>query len=1208
MDSSTISGAYGAFYYSHYADRPYQRDEVWMEFFNSVAARIVRDIGPATALDAGCALGFLVEALRTRGVDASGVDLSEYAIEHAHESVRRHCRVGTLTEALPRRYDLIVCIEVLEHLSPVEADKAIENFCKHSDDVLISSTPFEYKEVTHLNVRPPDYWAQRFAQHGFFRDMDFDASFITPWAVRFRKTHDPAWRVVHGYERQLWQLEKEVQARRQLTVEQQDLLGKKEEEARALSAEIARHLESIESLKALLSSEQEKAQQLLAKEAEHQQAVAQLSSQLTERESDEKESADRLAAQLAEQNEKLTAQNERLTAQNEKLASAAALVASGQASLEASAAQLLDRHNVVEALTSQLAEREKTVAALTLQATSQGQALERLHAELRDKQQAQRQLESRLTEAEANVESLSVTKEDKERALRALAAELADREHAVRTFTSRTRAAQLAISALERRSSELEHALAQQHSERESLVALLAARDAQLADVNSSMVWYLYNRIKYPYLLAIFRLYERIKYPYLVRIYRRLGLAAGRQAAAQLAGAKPAADLHDRAEFPVADVPTTPALTPHNVNVDVIVCIHNALADVRRCLESVTANTRMPYRLILVDDGSDEVTRDYVAAYADSQGALLIRNEKAKGYTFAANQGLRRSRGEYVVLLNSDTVVTPLWLDRMVACGESDERIGLVGPLSNAASWQSVPEVSVNGEWAENSLPEGFKVADMGKLVAQYSARMHPRIPFLNGFCLMVKRSVIEQLGYFDEETFGRGYGEENDYCMRARKAGRQLAIADDAYVYHAQSRSYSHERRKELSKHADAALLSKHGQELIWEGVAACQSDRLLEGIRARAQAMVERRRLIESGMERWEGRRVLFILTLNSACGGGNVVLDEVEAMRRMGVDARLLNLSRNRFEFERSYPDSSVPVVYVEDENGIAEVSAGYDAVVATAYDTVFWLSPSREGAKQPVKAYYVQDFEPYFFSPVSPNFRIAWDSYTEHPELVRFTKTEWNRDTVRENTGMDCTVVGPSVNIDLNRPRNRRDPIWPVRPLRVAAMIRPSTPRRNPRLTMEVLREAHRLHGETIEIILFGCEPSDPEFLALPHDFAWRHAGMLTRSKVAYLLNEVDVFADFSEFQAMGLTAMEAMACGAAVIVPRKGGGSSFASHNVNAVMAETGSKESCVEALEQLIMDEKLRARLQRQALTSVCAHYPERAAHNILEALFPPAV
>src|SRR5215218_3957596 len=215
MNPSTIAKAYGAFYYTHYADRPYTRDEAWVGLFNSFADRIVRDIGPATALDAGCALGFLVEGLRARGVDAYGVDFSEYAIENAHADVRPYLSVALLTDPLPRRYDLITCIEVLEHLSPEDADKAIENLCKHSDDVLISSTPFEYKDVTHLNVRPPAYWAQRFAHHGFFRDMEFDASFISPWAVRFRKTCDPAWRVVYGYERHLWQLEKEVQARRQ---------------------------------------------------------------------------------------------------------------------------------------------------------------------------------------------------------------------------------------------------------------------------------------------------------------------------------------------------------------------------------------------------------------------------------------------------------------------------------------------------------------------------------------------------------------------------------------------------------------------------------------------------------------------------------------------------------------------------------------------------------------------------------------------------------------------------------------------------------------------------------------------------------------------------------------------------------------------------------------------------------------------------------
>ncbi|HEX8354229.1 MAG TPA: glycosyltransferase, partial [Pyrinomonadaceae bacterium] len=200
------------------------------------------------------------------------------------------------------------------------------------------------------------------------------------------------------------------------------------------------------------------------------------------------------------------------------------------------------------------------------------------------------------------------------------------------------------------------------------------------------------------------------------------------------------------------------------------------------------------------------------------------------------------------------------------------------------------------------------------------------------------------------------------------------------------------------------------------------------------------------------------------------------------------------------------------------------------------------------------------------------------------------------------------VGNSLNIDLYRPRRRRDPDWPVRPLRVAAMIRPSTPRRNPRLTMEVLRDFYRARGETVEIILFGCETSDTAFQALAHDFPWRNAGMLTQRQVASLLNEVDIFADFSEFQAMGLTAMEAMACGAAVIVPRRGGAGSFARHEENALVVDTGSIDACLAALERLTLDQALRTRLQRQSLLDACEHYPEGAAYNILNALFPASL
>ena len=315
----------------------------------------------------------------------------------------------------------------------------------------------------------------------------------------------------------------------------------------------------------------------------------------------------------------------------------------------------------------------------------------------------------------------------------------------------------------------------------------------------------------------------------------------------------------------------------------------------------------------------------------------------------------------------------------------------------------------------------------------------------------------------------------------------------------------------------------------------------------------MITRRQLIEEGKSLWEGRRVLLILPVAEACGGGNVVISEATAMRKMGVDVRLLNLNKSRATFEQGYPGNTIPVIYVDDEYGIPELTNDYDVIIATYFASVFWLDFLSENAKRPIRGYYVQDFEPNFFAEGSYDFNRARESYARFPDLVRFTKTEWNRAAVKDRLGVDCTVVGPSVDIDLCRPRNRRRPNGGNRPLCIVAMIRPNTPRRNARSTMEVFTQFYRTHGEAVEIVLFGSETSDPHFQTLPQDFVWRNAGVLTQSQVSSLLNEADIFVDFSEYQAMGLTALEAMSCGVAVIVPANGGASSFAVHNENALI-------------------------------------------------------
>ena len=192
---------FDAHYYANCCGRPYSRDDEWLRFFGSIADCIAADIRPVRVLDAGCAIGLLVETLRDRGIEAEGIDLSDYAIESAHAPVKPYLRVGSIAEELPGRYDLIVSIEVLEHMPPAEAEAAVANFCRHTDDILFSSSPTDFGEATHVNVRPPEYWAELFARHGFIRDVDYDASFIVPWAVRYRRRSDGIPRVVREYER-----------------------------------------------------------------------------------------------------------------------------------------------------------------------------------------------------------------------------------------------------------------------------------------------------------------------------------------------------------------------------------------------------------------------------------------------------------------------------------------------------------------------------------------------------------------------------------------------------------------------------------------------------------------------------------------------------------------------------------------------------------------------------------------------------------------------------------------------------------------------------------------------------------------------------------------------------------------------------------------------------------------------------------------------
>jgi glycosyltransferase involved in cell wall biosynthesis len=368
----------------------------------------------------------------------------------------------------------------------------------------------------------------------------------------------------------------------------------------------------------------------------------------------------------------------------------------------------------------------------------------------------------------------------------------------------------------------------------------------------------------------------------------------------------------------------------------------------------------------------------------------------------------------------------------------------------------------------------------------------------------------------------------------------------------------------------------------------------------------MLARQGWIEKGRDRYAGRRVLFVLPIGEPGGGGNVILCEAQAMREMGVEVAIFNLTANRPGFERGYPALELPVIYGMPDDVVA-LANEFDAVIATVNYTPAWLASITQRSGRPVRGYYVQGFEPLIYESGSTDHRHALASYTLFPDLVLFTKTEWTRQEVAHHTGAECALIGVSMDVDLFRPRPRQGSEWPERPLRVAAMVRPSTPYREPELTMQVLRQAAQRYGSGVEVLTFGAAHDDARLGDHASSFPWKAAGILSSEKVAALLNEADIFVDFSSHQAMGLTALEAMSCGAAVIVPQRGGATSFVRNEENGLVVDTASPEACWQALQRLIDERDLRTRLQARALADVCEFYPERPACNILQALFAAA-
>jgi len=241
--------------------------------------------------------------------------------------------------------------------------------------------------------------------------------------------------------------------------------------------------------------------------------------------------------------------------------------------------------------------------------------------------------------------------------------------------------------------------------------------------------------------------------------------------------------------------------------VDIIVPVYRGLDETRACINSILeSRNKESYELIVINDLSpDPELCSYLAVAAARRDFTLLENSSNLGFAGTVNRGMALHQDRDVVLLNSDTTVSNDWLDRLIACAHSGSRIGTVTPFSNNATICSYPRFCVN-----NALPRGTRSQELDRICAQVNRGRSVDIPTAVGYCMYIRRDCLDDTGLFDEKTFGGGYGEENDFSMRALALGWRNILAADVFVFHAGAVSFS-DRALKLQLTASSALRKKH-------------------------------------------------------------------------------------------------------------------------------------------------------------------------------------------------------------------------------------------------------------------------------------------------------------------------------------------------------------------------------------------------------------
>ncbi len=654
--------------------------------------------------------------------------------------------------------------------------------------------------------------------------------------------------------------------------------------------------------------------------------------------------------------------------------------------------------------------------------------------------------------------------------------------------------------------------------------------------------------------------------------------------------------------------------------VDIVAPIYNGLTYVKDCVNSILRETPShDYNFYLIDDCSDRLTQNFLQQIAlDYPQIYLHRNEQNLGFLKSCNLGMSLGKAPYLVIVNSDVIVSPNWLHRLIECAESDPTIATVNPLTNHASNVNIP------------IPPGANFYGMDRLLAQISLCNHPDVVTGVGFCMLLRRSALEDVGLFDE-IYDHGYCEESDLCMRLTTKGYRTVVADNVYVYHKGKVSFkesgvsryqknrlifddrwSEEYQRQFNQFIRANPLKKVRDlfkvpQQQWDPIGSMRETyHTMKYLKRKGQWLPLAKTAIKGVLKlprasrdiptpefvakvtRPKRLRVTYLLPGLGISGGMLSVVQLANELILLGIEARIVTLSIQKQEVSQ-WKFLSEPIVLRTREE-LLENFPESDLAVATFWTTAPWVRELVQAGRAKVGAYFLQDYESWFYPESDRHTR---EKVKATYDLIdsKIVKSDWLQEllagdgyqTHKITLGMDLSTFYQRDTSKSDRPK-------------VIAMARPTTPRRGFIHVIEALRLLQEAIPET-EIILFGDENLKNHHIP----FEFKNLGIVSdQDRLAQFYSSADIFLDGSNFQGFGRPALEAMACGAACVLTNVGGVKEYAIHRENCLLVPPKQPEAFAEAMAEILTNKSLKQSLVENGLKTVQNYCHKREARETL--------